>query len=110
MSNDIRRYDPDTDWFEDAAPLTVTAVSGSPRIDLRQEDPDERKGHGRSVQLTIGRGMDARFTILTEAQALDLIGILSKRLACADDFSATASIDEYTIVPDGSKEVKEASW
>lgn len=107
MSNDIRRYDPDTNWFDDAAPLTVTAVSGSPRLDLREDDPDDRKGHGRSVQLTIGRGMDATFTILTEAQALDLIGILSKRLACADNYSATAPLDEYRVQPDGRKEVDE---
>jgi len=26
VSNDIRRYDPDTDWFENAREMTVTAV------------------------------------------------------------------------------------
>jgi hypothetical protein len=107
VSNDVRRYDPDTEWFEDADPLTVTAVSGSPRLDLREDDPEERKGHGRSVQLTIGRGMNAQFTILTEAQVLDLMAILSKRLACADNYSATAPLDEYRVQPDGTKEVVE---
>jgi hypothetical protein len=97
-------YDPDTEWFDDADALTVTAVFGEPRLDLREDDPDERKGHGRSVQLTIGRN----FTIMTEAQVLDLIGILSKRLACADNYSATAPLDERRVQPDGTKEVIEA--
>jgi len=109
VSNDIREYQPDTDWFEDAVPLAVTAVVGDPRLDLRKDDPEERKGHGRSVQLTLGRGGDRQFTILTEAQALDLIGILSKRLACADNFSATAPLDEHRVHPDGTKEVVE-TW
>lgn len=107
MSNDIRRYDPKPDWMDDAEALTVTAVSGSPRLDLREDDPEERQGTGRSVQLTIGRGMDRQFTILTEAQVLDLIGILSKRLACADNYSATAPLDEYRVQHDGTKEVVE---
>lgn len=107
MTNDIRRYDPDLEWFEDAAELTVTAISGEPRLDLREDHPEERKGHGRSVQLTLGTGMDARFTIMTEAQVLDLIGILSKRLACADNYSATAPLDERRVQPDGTKEVVE---
>lgn len=107
MSNDVRRYDPDQDWFADAMPLTVTAVSGEPRLDLRKDNPEERAGHGRSVQLTIGRGPGANFTILTEAQVLDLIGILSKRLACADNYSATAPLDERRVQPDGTKEVVE---
>jgi hypothetical protein len=107
MSNDLRVYDPDTEWFEDAEPLQVTAVSGEPRLDLREDDPDERKGHGRSVQLSIGRGMNRQFTIMTEAQVLDLIGILSKRLACADNYSATAPLDELRVQPDGTKQVVE---
>ena len=109
MSNDIREYAPDNEWFEDAEPLAVTAVSGSPRLDLREDDPEERKGSGRSVQLTIGRGADRQFTIMTEAQVLDLIGVLSKRLACADNFSATAPLEEHRVRPDGSKEVVE-TW
>lgn len=107
MSNDICRYDPDTDWFEDAEPLAVTAVVGSPRLAPEGEDQREWDGHGRSVQLTIGRGMDAQFTILTEAQVLDLIGILSKRLACADNYSATDPLEERRVQPDGTKEVVE---
>jgi hypothetical protein len=103
LSNDIREYDPDTNWFEDAESMTVTAVSGSPRLDLRKDDPEERHGSGRSVQLNIG----SEFTILTESQVLDLMGVLSKRLACADDFSATAPLDEYRVQPDGTKEVVE---
>jgi len=103
MSNGLRVYDPDTEWFEDAEPLKVTAVSGDPRLDLREDDPDKRQGHGRSVQLTIGRN----FTIMTEAQVLDLIGILSKRLACTDNYSATAPLDERRVQPDGTKEVVE---
>jgi len=105
MSNDVRRYDPDTDWFEDADPLTVTAVMGSQRTPPEGEDPDEWDGHGRSVQLTLGRGPAASYTILTEAQALDLIASLSKRLACSDDFAATAWLDEELVHPDGSTEV-----
>lgn len=103
MSNDLRVYNPDTEWLEDAESLKVTAVSGDPRLDLRKDDPEERQGHGRSVQLTIGRN----FTIMTEAQVLDLIGILSKRLACADNYSATAQLDERRVQPDGIKEVVE---
>lgn len=107
MSNDIRVYDPDRDWFENAQDMTVTAVYGSPRLDLQEDDPEERKGSGRSVQLTIGRGQTRQFTIITEAQVLDLIGILSKRLACADNYSATDPLDERRVQPDGTKEVVE---
>ena len=115
MSNDIRRYPANTDWMEQAAPLTVTAVSGSPRLDLRKDDPDERRGTGRSVQLTIGHSdalgeADQQFAILTEAQVLDLMAVLSKRLACADGFSATAPLEEYSVQPDGTKTVNEDSW
>ena len=107
MSNDIREYNPDQDWFGNARPMRVTAVSGDPRLDLRKDDPEKRQGHGRSIQLTIGRGGDRQYTILTEAQALDLIGVLSKRLACADNFSATAPLEECRVQPDGTKEVVE---
>lgn len=100
MSNGIRRYDPDTEWFDDAQELDVRAVMGGAR------DAKESSGRGRSVQFTIGR----EFIVLTEAQVLDLMGVLSKRLACAGDFSATASQDEYTVEPDGSKSVEETSW
>lgn len=93
MSNGIRRYDPENDWFADAQKLEARAVMGG----------DE---HGRSVQLTIG----SEFIVLTEQQVLDLMAVLSKRLACADNFSATATQDEYTVKPDGSKEVEETSW
>lgn len=110
MSNDIRLYEPEPGWFDEADPMTVTAVMGDPRLDLRIEDPEERKGHGRSVQLTIGRGPVRGFTVLTEAQTLDLIGILSKRLACADGFAATDPLEEYIVQPDGTKEVREDSW
>lgn len=106
MSNDIRRYAPDTDWLPDAEPLKVTATVGDPRVDLRKDDPEERHGHGRSVQLNI----NGEYTILTEHQVLDLISVLSKRVACADNFSGTASLDEYTVQPDGTKEVEETSW
>jgi len=100
MSNGIRRYEPDTEWFEDAQEMDVRAVMGGAR------DAEDSSGRGRSVQLTIGR----EFIVLTEAQTLDLMAVLSKRLACADDFSATAPLDEYTVAPDGTKEVKETSW
>jgi len=93
VSNGIRRYDPDTEWFAEATDLEVRAVMGG-------------EEHGQSVQLTIGN----EFLVLTEQQTLDLMAVLSKRLACADDFSATASQDEYTVKPDGSKEVEETSW
>lgn len=106
MSNTIRRYDPDTDWFEDASPLTLTAVMGGLRVDPREDDPEARQGSGRSVQLTI----DGEFIVLTEAQALDLIAVIARRVGCADDFAATASVDELTVHPDGSKEVLETSW
>lgn len=100
MSNGIRTYDPDTEWFEEAQELDVRAVMGGAR------DAEESSGRGRSVQLTI----DGDFIVLTEAQVLDLMAVLSKRLACADNFSATAPMDEYTVHPDGSKEVLETSW
>ncbi len=106
MSNGIRKYEPDPEWFEDAERMDVRAVCGSPRIDLREDDPEERMGHGHSVQLTIGR----EFTILTEKQILDLIGVLSKRVACADGFSGTDVLDEKTVMDDGTIEVKETSW
>lgn len=106
MSNGIRKYEPDTDWFEDSERLDVRAVMGSQRIAPEGEDPDEWDGNGRSVQLTIGNEV----TILTEQQTLDLIGVLSKRLSCSDGFSATAVKDEKTVNPDGTKEVKETSW
>lgn len=107
MSNDIRRYDPDTDWFSDAEPMAVTAVMGNRRTAPPDEDPEAWEGHGRSIQLTIGRGGDRQFTILTEAQALDLMAILSKRLACADNYAATAPLEEKRVQPDGTKEVVE---
>lgn len=103
MSNTIRRYPANIDWMEKSSPLSVTAVMGSPRVDLRKDDPDERMGNGRSVQLTIGNGANAEFAILTEAQVLDLMAVLSKRLACADDFGATAWLEEYSVQPDGTK-------
>ena len=93
MSNGIRHYEPDPDWFDNAKQLDVRAVVGG-------ED------HGPSVQFTVGR----EFTILTEKQILDLIGVLSKRLAYADGFSGTDVLDEYTVESDGSKEVKETTW
>lgn len=107
MSNTIRRYNPDTEWFEDAKPLSVTAVMGSQRVPPQDADADDWDGHGRSVQLTIGGGMGAQFTILTESQVLDLMAILSKRLACADNYAATAPLDERRVQPDGTKEVVE---
>jgi len=110
MSNDIREYHPDNDWFEDATPMLVTAVMGDPRVRPEGVPEEEHDGHGRSVQLTVGRGMDRQFTILTEAQVLDLIGVFSKRLACADGFAATDPLQEYIVQPDGSKEVLEDSW
>ena len=93
MSNGIRRYDADTEWFPEASDLDVRAVMGG-------ED------HGCSVQLTIG----GEFIVLTESQVLDLLALLPKRLACADNFSATAAMEEYTVQPDGSKSVEETSW
>lgn len=103
MSNDIRRYAPDTDWLPEAEPLKVTASVGDPRLDLREDDPDERLGHGRSAQLQI----NGEYTILTEKQVLDLIAVLSRRVACADGFSGTDTADLYTVQPDGTKEVTE---
>lgn len=110
MSNDLRRYPANTDWMDGAADLTLTAVSGTPRLDLRKDDPEERKGSGRSVQLTIGTGPNRQFAILTEAQVLDLMGVVSKRLACADGFGATDPLEEYSVQPDGTKTVNEKSW
>lgn len=107
MSNDIRRYDPDRDWFENAQPLTVTAVVGDQRVRPEDMDPEDHDGHGRSVQLTMPAPTGRVFTALTEAQVLDLMAILSKRLACADNFAATAPLDEYRVQPDGTKEVVE---
>jgi len=104
MSNGIRKYDPDTEWYDEAQQMDVRAVMGSLRTDPR--DGKETNGHGRSVQLTIG----SNFTILTEKQVLDLIGVLSKRLSCEDNFSATALMDEKTVQADGTKEVGETSW
>lgn len=107
MSNGIRKYDPDPEWFDDAKQLDVRAVVGGPRIDLRKSNDDpEREGHGHSVQLTIG----SEFTILSEKQCLDLIGILSKRIECADEFSGTGVTEEKTVKHDGSKTVEETSW
>lgn len=107
MSNDIRVYEPDTDWFSEARELTVGAVMGSPRVDLTEDDPDERLGHGRSVQLTLAAGDNTQFTILTEAQALDLISTFARRIGCADNYSATDWLEELRVHPDGSKEVIE---
>lgn len=93
MSNGIRHYEPDPDWFNDASQLDVRAVVGG-------------DDHGPSIQLTIG----SEFIVLTEKQVLDLIGVCSKRLAMADGFSGTDVLDEYTVAADGSKEVKETTW
>lgn len=93
MSNGIRHYEPDPDWMEDAQTLDVRAVVGG-------------KHYGPSVQFTIG----GEFTVLTQKQTLDLIGVLSKRLAYADGFSATAHKDEYTVDHDGERAVKETTW
>jgi len=97
MSNDIRTYEPAEDWFDDAGELRLTAVAGM----------DE---YGQSVQFTIGNGPDSEFICLTQKQVLDLMAVLSKRLACADNFSATAPLDEKRVRADGTKEVIEHSW
>lgn len=97
MSNNIRTYEPDPDWFDEAEELELTAVAGM----------DE---HGQSVQFTIGDGPDSQYIVLTEKQVLDLMGVLSKRLACEDGFSATAPLDEKRVHSDGTKEVVEHSW
>ncbi len=97
MSNDIRTYEPEEDWFEDSERMSLTAVMGS-------------EEYGRSVQFTIGPGMDSQFIVMTEKQVLDLMAVLSKRLACEDNFSATAPLDEKRVQPDGTKEVVEHSW
>lgn len=97
MSKRIRRYVPDGDWFEDAEPLAVTAVTGSPRL-WPSENGGNATGHGRSVQLSIG----SEFTILTEAQAQDLIASLARRLGCDNGFAATDPGPTAVVKPSGN--------
>lgn len=93
MSNGIRRYEPAEDWFDDASTMEIRAVVGG-------------ENYGRGVGFHIGH----EHITMTESQVLDLMAVLSKRLACDGDFSATATLDEYTVQEDGSKEVKETTW
>jgi len=76
--------------FDDAKDLTLTAFVG----------PEENK---RCIQFTIGH----EYACLSEAQLLDLIEVIAKRLALKKGFTATGYSKLKIILPDGSSEYEE---
>jgi len=90
MSEEIRKYKHPHNWFKDAEDLTLTAVVGG-------------EEYGRSMQFTIG----GSYTVMSEAQLLDLITVISQRLNCRKGFTATGHTDLKTILPNGKILIEE---
>lgn len=87
LSQGLRRY---ANWHsEDSKTLYVGAFVGG-------------EIGGSAVQLTIG----SEYACLSEAQILDLISVLSRRLNCQSKWNATGmGSEEALILPDGAKVV-----
>jgi len=73
--------------FDDAKDLTLTAFVG----------PEENR---RCIQFTIGH----EYACLSEAQLLDLIEVVAKRLANKEGFIPTGHSKPKIILPDGTSE------
>jgi len=86
MSCDIRMYKTMKDGFDDAKDLTLTAFVG----------PEENR---RCIQFTIGH----EYACLSEAQLLDLIEVVAKRLALKEGFTATGYSEAKIILPNGEE-------
>jgi len=92
MSEEIRKYKHPHNWFKDSEDLTLTACVGG-------------EEYGHSIQFTIG----GSYIVLSEAQLMDLIAVISQRINCRKGFTATGYTDLKVIQPNGDITIEEES-
>ena len=87
MSGDIRIYRTMKDGYGDVKDLELTAFVGP-------------EGNRRCIQFTIGH----KYACLSEAQLLDLIEVIAKRLANKEGFTPTGYSKPKVVLPNGEEE------
>ena len=87
MSCDIRIYRTMKEEYGNVKDLELTAFVGP-------------EGNRRCIQFTIGH----EYACLSEAQLLDLIEVIAKRLANKEGFTPTGYSEPKIILPDGTSE------
>lgn len=84
MSETIRVYESDKEWFPDSEDMSLTAVVGGWR-------------GGHSIQFTVGDN----FIVMTQRQLEDMLEIIKKRINCEEGFTATGHTELKEVNPMG---------